>query len=241
MKQLIAEYCKQLRLGKSLVNNYPNIVADSHEEFLAKLLKMELESREIARKNRLVKTANFDAYKTFQDYSFDHIQLPPNLTIESIKNCEFIDKKENLIFYGSVGTGKTHLATAIGIAGCNQGKKVKFYRTAALVNDLIEAKSTGELNKLLKQIQKADLLICDEWGYIPLDHEGAQLLFQVIADCYEKRSLIITTNIEFSKWVSIFYDERMTTALIDRLIHHSHLLVFTGESYRLRHSSIKRY
>lgn len=241
MRQLIEEYCKQLRLGKSLVNNYPQISANSHEEFLMKLLQMELEGREIARKNRLVKTANFDTYKTLQDYGFEHIQMPHNLTIESLKKCEFIDHKENLIFYGSVGTGKTHLATALGIAGCDKGKKVKFYRTAALVNDLIEAKATGELNRLYKQLQRMDLLICDEWGYIPLDREGAQLLFQVIADCYEKRSLIITTNLEFSKWVSIFYDERMTTALIDRLIHHSHLLMFTGDSYRLKHSSIKCY
>lgn len=120
MKQLIEEYCKQLRLGKSLVNNYPQISADSHEEFLMKLLQMELEGREIARKNRLVKTANFDTYKTLQDYSFEHIQVPPNLTIEKLRTCEFIDQKENLIFYGSVGTGKTHLATALGIAGCDK-------------------------------------------------------------------------------------------------------------------------
>ncbi len=241
MKDLIAQYCKQLRWGKSLVNNYPQITANSHEEFLAKLLQMELKSREMARNNRLIRTANFDTYKTFQDYTFDHIQIPPNLTIEGLKQCEFIDKKENLIFYGTVGTGKSHLATALGIAACDKGKKVKFYRTAALVNDLIEAKASGELNKLMKQLQKTEMLVCDEWGYIPLDREGSQLLFQVIADCYERRSLIITTNLEFSKWVSIFYDERMTSALIDRLIHHSHLLMFTGDSYRLRYSTIKCY
>ncbi|AZR72072.1 hypothetical protein BBF96_00890 [Anoxybacter fermentans] len=111
--------------------------------------------------------------------------------------------------------------------------KVKFYRTATLVNHLIEAKTEGKLNKFLKQIQKTELLICDEWGYIPLDREGVQLLFQVIAKCYEKRSLIITTNLEFSKWINIFYDERMTNVIINRFIHHSYLLIFIGENCRL--------
>ena len=239
MKQLIKEYCKQLRWGMSIVNNYSQITTDTHEQFLAKLLQMELECRDVARKNRLLKTANFDNIKTFEGYSFNDIQLPPTISVDSLKQCEFIEKKENLILYGAVGTGKTHLATAIGVEACNRSKRVKFYRTAALVNQLIEAKSAGELNKLFKKIEKLDLLICDEWGYIPLDKEGAQLLFQVIAECYEKRSLIITTNLEFSKWINIFYDERMTNAIIDRLIHHSKLLMFTGESYRLKHSTIK--
>ena len=106
------------------------------------------------------------------------------------------------------------------------------------MNELIDAKRSGNLNKFLKNIEKIDLLICDEWGYIPLNREGAQLLFQVIAGCYEKRSVIITTNLEFSKWNSIFYDERLTSAIIDRLIHYSHLLTFTGTSYRLKYSYI---
>lgn len=130
------------------------------------------------------------------------------------------------------------MATAIGVEACNQGKKVRFFRTAALVNQLTDAKAQGELRRLLKQIEKTDLLICDEWGYIPFEKEGAQLLFQVISECYEKRSVIITTNLEFSRWNGIFYDEKMTAAIIDRLIHHSHLLVFTGPSYRLKNSPI---
>ncbi|WP_278308239.1 IS21-like element helper ATPase IstB [Carboxydocella sp. ULO1] len=155
-----------------------------------------------------------------------------------MKTAAFINKKENLILYGPVGTGKTHLATAIGVEACSRAKKVKFYRTAALVNQLLETKRTGELKKFLKQLKNLDLLICDEWGYIPFEKEGSQLLFQVISECYEKKSLIITTNLEFSKWNSIFYDEKLTSALIDRVIHHSHLLMFTGSSYRLRHSTI---
>lgn len=206
---------------------------------MAKLLEMEIEHREVVRKNRAIKSANFDVIKTFEGYIFDDIQIPSSISVDNIKSGDFIDRFENLILYGPVGTGKTHLAVAAGIDACNKGKKVKYFRTASLVNFLIDAKAKGELNKFLKQLQKIDLLVCDEWGYLPLDIDGSQLLFQVIADCYERRSVIITTNLEFSKWNNIFYNERLTSAIIDRLIHHSHLLLFTGTSYRLRNSIMK--
>lgn len=240
MKELIRNYCKRLKLGQSITENYEFIQAGNYEEFLVKLLEMELEHREITRKNRYLKQARFEVIKTFEGYEFNEVQIPVSITLEDIKNPKaLIERKENLILYGPVGTGKTHLATAIGVAACNQGKKVRFYRTASLVNELIDSKTNGNLNKLLKQLEKLDLLICDEWGYIPLDRQGAQLLFQVIADCYERRSVILTTNLEFGKWNGIFFDEKLTTAIIDRLIHHSHLLVFTGKSYRLEHSNIR--
>ncbi|WP_434512832.1 IS21-like element helper ATPase IstB [Desulfitobacterium sp. AusDCA] len=235
---MIKDYCKKLKIGRTFYKDYKDIEAASNEEFLLKLLKIELDQREITRKKRLLKTAGFDVLKTFHDYSFDYIEIPKSITLETLKTSGFIQNKENLILYGTVGTGKTHLATAIGIEACNQGKNVKFYRTAALVNQLSEAKTSGTLSKLMRQIQKCDLLICDEWGYVPFEKGGAQLLFQVVSECYEKRSVIITTNLEFSHWNGIFFDEKMTSAIIDRLIHHSHLLVFTGPSYRLTHSSI---
>ena len=150
-----------------------------------------------------------------------------------------MNRQENLILYGRNGAGKSHMATAIGVEACMQGKKVKFYKTATLVNELIDAKSNGLLLKFQKKISKLDLLICDEWGYLPFDAEGSQLLFQVIADCYEKRSLIITTNIEFSKWNGIFYNDQLTAALIDRLVHHSYLIVFDRDSWRFEHSLMK--
>jgi len=108
-----------------------------------------------------------------------------------------------------------------------------------LVNELLDAKKGGRLNRLLKSITKLDLLICDEWGYVPLDRDGSRLLFNVISDCYEQRSVIITTNLEFSRWVTVLYDEQMTAAMIDRLVHHSHLLIFDGESWRMRNSLIR--
>lgn len=240
MKEMIAGYCRQLKWGNSIVENYQEIQVNSHEEFLLKLLEMELSNREITRKNRYLQQAGFDVMKTFKDYAFDQVQIPNSISIDEIKNADFIEKKENLILYGGVGTGKTHMATAVGVAACNRGKKVKYYRTASLVNELIDAKTKGNLNKLFKQLEKADLLICDEWGYIPLDRQGAQLLFQVISSCYEKKSVVITTNLEFSKWNGIFFDEKLTSAIIDRLVHFGHLLIFSGKSYRLEHSKIKQ-
>jgi DNA replication protein DnaC len=236
---LIKQYCKELRIGMNIYNNYLKINATDHADFLAQLLKMEIDHRELTRKNRNLKSAGFDIIKTFENYEFEDIQIPNAISIDELKTGTFIDRHENLILYGPVGTGKTHMATAIGVAACSRGKKVKFYRTAALVNLLSEAKAKGELQRFLKQLSKTDLLICDEWGYVPFEKEGSQLLFQVISECYEKRSVIITTNLEFSKWNGIFYDEKLTSAIIDRLVHHSHLLIFQGQSYRLTHSTMK--
>ncbi|EJQ97277.1 hypothetical protein II5_05917 [Bacillus cereus MSX-A1] len=236
MNKLIELYCRELKLGTRIVEEYPSIQATTHEKFLEQLLAIEVQHRRIAKKNRLLKQAKFDVIKTFENYRFNDIELPKQLCLEDLQLTTFTGRKENLVLYGGVGTGKTHLATAIGVEACNQGKSVRFYRTAALVNELIEAKNAGRLYKMMNQIEKIDVLICDEWRYIPVSQEGAQLLFQVIAGCYEKQSIVITTNLEFSKWNSIFHDERLTTAMIDRLVHHSYLLTFTGESYRLKHS-----
>ena len=241
MKAEIAECCRRLRLSKNIAEISDQVEADSYQEYLLKVLKQEVAYRETTRKNRLVKQAGFYNLKTFDGYSFDEIRLPTELSIADLKEVNFVRQQKNLIFYGNVGAGKTHLATAIGIEACNRGLSVRFFRTAALVNQLSDAQKKGELNKLLKQLAKADLLICDEWGYVPLDRDGSKLLFQVISDRYEQRSVIITTNLEFSKWVNIFYDEQMTAAMIDRLVHHSYLLLFDGQSYQIRNSLMKGY
>jgi len=144
------------------------------------------------------------------------------------------------MMYGNVGTGKTFLSIALGIEACNKGIQTKFFRTATLVNKLSEAKKNGTLSTFMKKIAKAELLICDEWGYVPLDRVGAQLLFEVISECYEKKTLIINTNIEFSRWVNVFYDEQMTGAILDRVLHHCHLLLFPGPSNRIRESGLSQ-
>lgn len=239
MKDQIYECCKGLRLSTTFADNALSMSGDSHQEYLLKVLRAELAYRNNKRKKLHLKQAGFDQLKTFEDYDFRNIVIPNTITVDGIKTVEFMSRKENLILYGRNGAGKTHMATAIGVEACMQGAKVRFYKTAALVNELTDAKADGSLTKLLKRLSKVDLLICDEWGYLPFDAEGSQLLFQVIADCYEKRSLIITTNIEFSKWNGIFYDDQLTGALIDRLVHHSHLIVFDRESWRFEHSLMK--
>ena len=241
LKTEIADCCRRLRLGKNVATISEQIEAGSNQEYLLKVLKEELSYREAKRKSRLLKQAGFYSVKTFEGFCFDEIRLPAELSVDELKEADFIDEKKNLIFYGNVGTGKTHLATAIGVKACSKGKVVRFFRTAALVNQLSNAQKKGELGQLLERLSKVDLLICDEWGYVPLDRDGSKLLFQVVSERYEQRSVIITTNLEFSKWVNIFYEEQMTAAMIDRLVHHSYLLVFDGQSYRIKNSLMKNY
>jgi len=240
MEDMLYKACKKLHFGSNIVDNARSIQKSNHIEFLLELFTLELEYRDMKRRNMYIKQAKFDIMKTFEDYSFEDIKIPKSITPDEIICSDFIDKKENLILYGNVGSGKTHLAIAAGIAACNNGKRVRFRRTASLVNELVEAKRHGTLAKLMKNLEKCDLLICDEWGYVPIDSNGAKLLFGVIADCYERKSLIITTNLEFTKWNEVFYDEKLTSAIIDRIIHHSHLLDFSKrDSRRLQHSLIK--
>lgn len=239
MKDKIYECCRDLRLSATFAENAVSLSGDTNQEYLLKVLHSEIDYRFNKRKNLRLKQAGFDNLKTFENYHFDKISIPNTLTINTLKSLDFMCRQENLILYGRNGAGKSHMATALGVEACMQGKKVKFYKTASLVNELTDAKSNGSISKLLKRLSKLELLICDEWGYLPFDSEGSQLLFQVIADCYEKRSLIITTNIEFSKWNGIFYDDQLTAALIDRLVHHSHLIVFDRDSWRFEHSLMK--
>ena len=239
MKDKIYEYCKELRLSATFAENAVGFSGETNQDYLLKVLQAEIDYRSNKRRNLHLKQAGFDHIKTFENYQFDKIIIPNTLTIDTLRTLEFMKRQENLILYGRNGAGKSHMATALGVEACMQGKKVRFYKTAALVNELTDAKSNGSLIRYLRNISKLDLLICDEWGYLPFDSEGSQLLFQVIADCYEKRSLIITTNIEFSKWNGIFYDVQLTAALIGRLVHHSHLIVFDRDSWRFEHSLIK--
>ena len=234
----IAACCKRLRLSKNIVEMSDKIQADTYQEYLLKLLQSEILHREKTRKDKLLKNAGFYSIKTFESFRFDEVTLPGDITPEYLKECEFITSKTNIVMYGNVGTGKSHLSIALGVEACKKGLEVKFFRTSALVNKLAELKKAGTLSAFLKKLSKADLLICDEWGYVPLDRVGAQLLFEVISERYERKSVIINTNIEFSRWVNVFYDEQMTGAIIDRILHHCHLLLFPGQSNRIRESGL---
>jgi DNA replication protein DnaC len=210
------------------------------EQFLARILAAELANREGVRHARFLQEAAFPVYKTFEGYDYGNLKLPPLLTREDLESARFVDEKRNLVLYGPVGTGKTHMAIAIGVAACASGHRAKFFTAAELVVRLSEAFAAGTLKKLLRSILKADLLVIDEWGYVPVDRQGAQLLFRIVSDSYERRSLVLTTNLEFSKWGSIFTDDQMAAAMIDRLAHHGHIILFEGESYRMKNALMRQ-
>jgi len=232
MEDLLLSACKKLHFNPNLVAKAKKIKAKTHLDFLLQLFNSEIEERGIKRCNAYINSAKFDILKTFENYTFEDIKFPNSLTSDDILEVKFVPKRENLIMYGNVGSGKTHLAIATGIAACNAGFRTSFYRTATLVNALTEAKKKGELSLFMKQFDRLDLLICDEWGYVPLDSDGTKLLFQVVSECYERKSLIITTNLEFTRWNDIFADTKITAALLDRIIHHSHLLDFSNRDSR---------
>jgi len=239
--ELLMEVCKSLHLNRGIITKAKKIKEKKNLDFLLELLTAELEERNLKRRNAYIKAAKFEICKTFEDYTFEDIKIPPTLSIDDILSISFVPRNENLIMYGNVGAGKTHLAIAMGVAACDAGYRTSFWRTATLVNSLIESKQQGCLSSFMKQFEKTELLICDEWGYVPIDSDGSKLLFQVVSECYERKSLIITTNLEFARWNDIFADTKITAALLDRIIHHSHLLDFTSrESRRLKDALMNR-
>jgi DNA replication protein DnaC len=233
MSSELRGYCKQLKL-KNVVEIYEEVPYEAKEQYLTALFRKEVESRHNARVKRLLRKAGFSSTKTLDGYVFEPITWPRPGSKAEILNLAFLEKRENVLMLGAVGTGKTHLASALGVRACTQGKEVRFFRAVDLVNTLLEKHQAGTLSRFLQELGKCELLILDELGFVPFHQDGSELLFNVIADCYERRSVIVTSNLEFGQWNQVFGDNRLTAALIDRLVHHSHILAFTGESIRLR-------
>jgi len=232
----IQQTMKTLKLS-GLARDWRTVEYQNNEQYLRDLLEIEVREREANRMNRMIRGAGFRVIKTLDNFVWKQgIEIPSSISKEEIENAEFVNNLENLVLLGSVGTGKTHLATAIALNLCQQGRHVRFYTATGLANILQEKHQKGTLSSFMNALRKVELLVLDEIGFITLHKEASELLFQVVSECYEQRSLIITSNLEFSQWNTVFGDNRLTAALIDRLIHHSHIVVFSGTGHRMEES-----
>ena len=255
---LLQHHLKKLRLP-TFPGEYSKLAQQcaaekkDHVQYLLRLCEPELIERERRMIERRIKAAKFPAVKSLpsqaccacpagQRNSFDFKAIPAlnKMQVLELARCEWIDRRENVIALGPSGTGKTHVALGLGLAVCQKGLSVGFITAAALVHELIEAVDERRLQRLQKQLVSQDLLIIDELGFVPLSKTGAELLFEIISQRYERGSIIITSNLPFDEWTEVFGAERLTGAILDRLTHHVHILEMNGESYRLRQSKIAK-
>ena len=209
---------------------------EPYDGYLLRLTELEVAARAANALAARIRAATFPVLKEFDTFDFTACPSLPKQKVLELARGEWLEQRYNCCLIGNAGTGKTHLATALGLAACRQGKRVRFFTAAGLVTQLEEAQQQHRLDRLLGQLDRADLLICDELGYLSFSRSGAELLFQVFADRYERRSLLVTSNLPFGEWGQVFQGERMTAALLDRLTHHCHIFEMNGESYRFKES-----
>jgi DNA replication protein DnaC len=238
---MLSHYLKQLQLP-TFIKSHEEVALECQKngkgyvDFLLRLSEMEVLGRHSRAVQQKIKKAKFPSLKTLDTFNF---KLLPNLDqrqVATLAGGDYIDKVENIIALGNSGTGKTHLSISLGMAACQKGASVLFTTAASLVHELIEAQEEKQFLKIQKKLNTYSLLIVDELGFVPFTKAGAELLFEVFSNRYERRSVIITTNLPFQEWTQVFGCERLTGALLDRLTHHVHILEMNGESYRLNQS-----
>ncbi len=212
----------------------------TYADYLAALATQEVNHREANTRQRRLKEAKLPVIKQLADFDFTALPSLNQQKVLQLAQGDYLRQAEPVILIGNPGLGKTHIATALAVEACRQHRRVRFYNTAALVNELLVAQQTHQVEKILGAAQRHHLIVLDELGFLPLSALGAQLLFQFCAALYERVALIVTTNLKFADWTQIFGDERLTLALLDRLTHKAHLLEFTGDSYRLRQQRLRQ-
>jgi len=211
-----------------------------HLAFLLQLAELELIERERKAALRRLKAAKFPTHKTMENFDFAAQPSVNKTLVSELMRCQWIDDRSNVLMIGNPGTGKTHLATALAMEACAKGKKVCFWRVTELVTTLMEAREERQLLRLRTRLSKLDLLILDELGYVPATKVGAELLFDIISNAYERTSVMVTTNLPFEQWTEVLGSERLTGATLDRLTHRCHIIEMKGESYRLKEAKRRK-
>ncbi len=236
---VISEYLKALKLP-AFAGEYEGLVRQArdggwdYEDFLRELLEVELRSREQRTAKRRLKEARFPDTKTLDQLDWEALRGVSKQKILELATCEYVTKAHDVILAGPIGTGKTHLAISLGVEAARRRFRVAFFRAADLVRTLTEARDERMLTLLHRRLRRVDLLILDELGFVPFERAGGELLFDLLSERHEVRSTVVTTNLTFGEWVQVFGDEKLTTALLDRLGHHAHVLTTRGDSYRTR-------
>ena len=211
-----------------------------HVQFLARLIELEMIDRERRMIECRIKAAKFPAVKSLDSFDFKAIPSLNKMQVLELARCEWVERRENVIALGPSGTGKTHIALGLGLSACQKGLSVGFVTAAALVHELMEARDERRLLRLQKQVVSHKRLIIDELGFVPLSKTGAELLFELISQRYERGATLITSNLPFDEWTETFGSERLTGALLDRLTHHVNILEMNGDSYRLGQSKARQ-
>jgi DNA replication protein DnaC len=242
---LLRSYLKRLRLPV-VAQNYVRLSSEAaasnqtFPDYLLALIEGEITQREENTQKLRISKARFPVMKTLDGFEFSAIPSLNKALVLELSRGSYIEKRENIIFMGSYGTGKTHLAISLGISACRQGKRVRFSTAAGLINDLLEAQAQFRLGKLEASLARYDVIVLDELGFVPFTKEGAEALFTFCSGRYERGSLIITTNLDFARWKEIFGDEALTGALLDRLTHRCHIIEMNGDSYRFKENLKRR-